>query len=182
MLASASALPPTITSGRAGPQLWGRRKTVASSSNSSASTSTTIATDASTLPEISANARWLKNFTTAVRGLSAGLAPPRNAGASPCSTPTLGAPLTVAEMMIPLSRYSRPPASVGAASLLRHSDSRATCALVSLELAIGLQVYGRPGRRAQIARRELAPLRPRRGRTRGYAPARRGGVFPRRSG
>jgi hypothetical protein len=44
------------------------------------------------------------NLTSAVRGLTAGSTTPENAGSMPCSRPTVGAPLSVSEMMIPLSR------------------------------------------------------------------------------
>ena len=89
--------------------------------------SATIAAAASTLPAIRAKAWWLMNLTSPARGLTAGLATPESAGASPCTRPTVGAPLSVVAMMIALSRYRKPPANAGTASRLRRSVSRATC-------------------------------------------------------
>ena len=76
------------------------------------------------------------NLTSAARGLTVGLASPESAGASPCSSPTVGAPLSVEVVMIPLSRYRMPPAKAGTARRLRRSVSRATCCLISLVLGI----------------------------------------------
>ena len=63
-----------------------------------------IAIPASTLPAISGSEWWLMNLTSAARGLTAGLATPESAGSIPCSRPTVGAPLSVSEIVIPLSR------------------------------------------------------------------------------
>ena len=103
-LTTATAIPPSRTSGRASAQVWGLRKVLASSSSSRISTSTTIATDARTLPAISGAAWWLMDLTSGARGLTAGLATPESAGESPWNSPTVGAPLSVELMMIELSR------------------------------------------------------------------------------
>ncbi len=81
------------------------------------------------------------NLTSAVRGLTAGFATPESAGARPCSRPTVGAPLSVLEMMIALSRYRNPPANAGTASRLRRSASRATCSRISPAVGMSRAVY-----------------------------------------
>src|ERR1039458_1114521 len=81
------------------------------------------------------------NLTSAARGLTGGLASPDSAGARPCSRPTVGVPLSAELMMIPLSRYSTPPAKAGTARRPRRKDSRATCSEISLALGIGRAVY-----------------------------------------
>src|SRR5947207_11562331 len=81
------------------------------------------------------------NFTSAVRGLTGARAIPESAGFRPCTTPTVGAPFSVELITIPLSRYSRPPAKAGTPSRARRSDSRATCALISLAFGTNSAVY-----------------------------------------
>ena len=73
-----------------GRQVCGRRKRVASSSSSRTSVSAPTAIAASTLPASSAKAWWPMNLTSAARGLTAGSASPRSAGARPCSRPDGG--------------------------------------------------------------------------------------------
>src|SRR5271166_2433812 len=140
-LSTASVTPPTRTRGRASTHVAGRRKRVASSSSSRISVRAAIASPASVLPAISAKAWWLKNLTSGVRGLTAGLASPRSAGVRACTTPTVGAPFSVEVMMIALRRYRKPPAKAGTASRLRRCDSRATCSLISFALGMSLGVY-----------------------------------------
>ena len=60
---------------------------------------------------------------------------------SPCSSPTVGAPLSVALMMIELSRYSTPPANAGTARRLRRSISFAICWRISPALGMSSAVY-----------------------------------------
>jgi hypothetical protein len=93
------------------------------------------------LPAISASAWWLMNLTSGVRGLMVGFATPESAGPSPSSRPTVGAPLSVPEMMIELSRYRKPPANAGTASRLRRSVSRATCSRISPAEGMSWAVY-----------------------------------------
>src|ERR1700731_2389297 len=100
-----------------------------------------MAIAASVLPAISPKAWWLRNLRSGARGLTAGLASPESAGASPCSGPTVGSPFTAELMMIPLRRYSTPPAKAGTARRLRRWDSRATCSEISLALGMGRAVY-----------------------------------------
>ena len=69
MLTTASAMPPNEDQRAGGLQVCGRRKRVASTSSSSTSVSAAIAMAAITLPAISEEAWWLKNLTSAARGL-----------------------------------------------------------------------------------------------------------------
>src|SRR4029077_20535605 len=141
MLTSASETPPRRTSMRAGLQLSGRRKRVASTSSSRTSVSARIAIDANVLPAIRLKAWWLMYLTSAVRGLVVGSATPESAGCKPCNRPTVGAPLSVEVVMMPLSRYRKPPAKAGTAKRARRSDSPATCSLISLALGTSSSVY-----------------------------------------
>jgi hypothetical protein len=53
----------------------------------------------------------------------------------------VGAALSVEVMMIPLRRYSTPPANTGTPRLLRRLPSRATSSRISLELGMSMGVY-----------------------------------------
>ena len=53
----------------------------------------------------------------------------------------MGAPLSVDEMTIALSRYRKPPANAGTASRLRCSDSLATWSLISPAVGMSSAVY-----------------------------------------
>src|SRR5580698_5208689 len=81
------------------------------------------------------------NLTSTARGLTAGLATPDSAGASPCSSPTVGAPLSVEEMMMAPSRYRNPPAKEGTERRFRRSVSPATCWRTSPVLGMSRAVY-----------------------------------------
>ena len=51
--------------------------------------------------------------------------------------PTVGAPRSVVEMMIALSRYRNPPAKAGTASRERRADSTSTWRRISPALGMG---------------------------------------------
>src|SRR5262249_8472715 len=127
--------------GRGAGRACGRRKRVASASSSRTRVSAMIAIAASALPAIRAKAWWLMNLTSAERGLTEGLATPDRAGVSPCTTPTVGAELSVEAMMIPLRRCSTPPAKTGTPRRLRRRLSRAASSRISLALGMRMGVY-----------------------------------------
>src|SRR3954454_2277350 len=81
------------------------------------------------------------NLTSAARGLTAGSASPASAGRRPCSSPTVGAPLSVFAMMIALSRYRMPPAKAGTDRRVRRSLSRSTCRWIGPSLDMRRAVY-----------------------------------------
>ena len=75
-------------------------------------------------------------LTSAVRGLSVGLATPEMAGPSPCSGPTVGRPLSVEVMTIALSRYRKPPAKAGTDRRVRLFSSHSVCLRISAVVGI----------------------------------------------
>src|ERR1019366_518138 len=80
-------------------------------------------------------------LTSLTRGLTAGLACPDSAGASPCTRPTVGAELSVAVTTIALRKYRKPPANAGTPRRARRADSRSTCWRISSAGGMSRAVY-----------------------------------------